>query len=216
MSIITGDQLALIQKAFDLAASQMAGATNLDDGDVSQVLTVNEFVRRSTVQNVNCGWWQGTLQNVHSGADTENSTINPYAPGADAFAPFPGVVPEGIDVWLCGITGARSSGVGGLVSGIASINPAPSSASWGRDDSGDPLASGGPRMVLAVFDNIVDTSLSQDPMETQAGLTYQPVGIRIPRDSTISFHSTSAAAAEFQMSFLLAVHPAAMGQDVVT
>jgi len=41
------------------------------------------------------------------------------------------------------------------------------------------------------------------------------VNIRIPRGATLAFHSTSAAAAEFQMAFLLGLFPAALGQDVV-
>jgi len=214
--IITGDQLALVNKVFEIPTSQMAGATNIDDGDVSQVVEVNEFVRRSTVLGISCGWWQGVLENVHTAGDTENSFIDVYAPGADANAPFPGAVPEGIDIWLCGVSGARSSGAGGLTSGVASINPAASTQAWGRDDAGAPLGAIGPRMVVAVFDNIVATSLSQDPMETQQGLTYVPVGIRLPRGSSLDFRSTAAAAAEFQMHFLLAVHPEGMGQDVVT
>jgi len=216
MSQITGDQLALVQKVFELAGSQMAGVTDLDDGHVQQIVQINELVRRSTINSVPCGWWQGVLENVHSGADTESSFIDPYVPGADANAPFPALIPDGFDIWLCGVSGARSSGAGGLTSGVCSINPAQSTQAWGRDDSGAPLGAIGPRMVVAIFDNIVATSLSQDPMEDQQGRTFVPVGVRLPRGTTLAFNSTSAAAAEFQVHFLLAVHPSGMGQDVVT
>jgi len=216
VSQITGNQLALIQKVFEIAGSQISAVTELDDANISQVVTINELVRRATIEQVPCGWWQGVLENVHSGADTESSSIDPYAPGADSFAPFPLSVPESFDIWLCGVSGSRSSGAGGLTSGVASINPADSTQAWGRDDAGAPITATGPRMVVAIFDNIVATSLSQDPMETQQGETFVKVGIRMPRGTAISFHSTSAAAAEFQMHFLLAVHPAGMGQDVVT
>jgi len=173
VSIITGNQLALIQKVFEIAGSQISAVTELDDANISQVVTINELVRRATIDQVPCGWWQGVLENVHSGADTELSFIDPYAAGPDANAPFPAVVPDSFDIWLCGVSGARSSGVGGLTSAVASINPAGSTQAWGRDDSGAPLGAIGPRMVMAVFDNIVDTSLSQDPMETQQGKTVR-------------------------------------------
>jgi len=217
MPLIEGNQLRLLNRIFGLAGDGISGTTQLDDKGITLVSEVSAIMRRGDTYGVLTGWYQGTLENVHSGADDEVSSIDPYAPGASAVAPYPANVPEGFDIWLLGVGGRRSSGSGGLTAGAASVNPDAVTAGWGQDDGGAALGAIAPRIIVAQFDGLstINAGFSLPPMITEQGLTYQPVGMRVPRGALMDFHSTAAAAAEFQMSFVIGLYPEGLGQDVV-
>lgn len=198
-----------------------AAFTELDDQGVTQTLPiVPHIARRGLSQGSTGGWFVGILENVHSGADSEDSAINPYEPGAAAAgSAWPAVVPPGFDVWCAGISGHRSVGVGGLTIALMGFNPSNNGPAfgWGQDDQGAAVLPVTPTMMLARFDALEtqQAAITQDPMMTEQGLMFQPVNMRLPRGGTLSFFSESAAAAEFQAVFLLGLFPAAMGQDVL-
>jgi len=223
--------MALIKNAVLKPLQQLLGIapgtqpTDVDLGNVSLTLPITDSIVRRSSQLVipHGGWFQGILENVHSAADDEISAMPVYSPpAADVVAPFPSPVGPEWDVWLIGVSGRRSSGSGGLTGATASITPSsasPFQQAWGRDDSAAPVV-GTARMVLAQFDAIstitAALTAADDPMITEQGLTYQPINMRLPRGCTLAFHSTSAAAAEFQMMFILGLFSAGLGQDVAT
>jgi len=216
MTVIKNAILSPIQ---GLVGSPGVGTpTVLDDDSISMTLPIlPDIARRSLAIGIGQGWFQGLLENVHGAADDEVSTIDPYNPGDDRIAPYPAVVEPGSDVWILGVSGIRSSGAGGLTGGTMGFSVPDTVQGWGRDDQGV-LVAETPRFIFAQFDNIstLSAGLSQPPMQTEQGLIYQPVGVRVPRGGIISFHSTSAAAAEFQAIFLIGLFPSALGQDVAT
>jgi len=216
MSLIRGNALELIQKLFDIPGSQASATTDLDTANISQVVDVLTVARRSTRDAVRAGYYQGVLENVHSGADDELSFIDPYNVGGSASAPYPASVPLGWDVWLLGVSGFRSSGAGGLTGATVSLNPGIPQQGWGQDDTGAVVAATGPRYAVAAFDTISTLTAALDVMQTEAGLVYQPINQRIERGVLFDFHSTAAAAAEFQMIFITGLFPAGLGQDLAT
>jgi len=216
MAIIKNAILLPIQRLIGIAPS--GSPTVLDDDSVSLTFPVIPHIARRSLSSLPTGgYFVGILENVHSGADDESSSIDPYNAGVDAVAPYPAMISSDFDLWLIGITGRRSSGAGGLTGAIGSFTTPLHAQGWGRDDSGAPLITSG-RIMVAQFDGIstLAAAFSTPPMITEQGILYQPIGIRLIRGCTIGFHSTSAAAAEFQMFFLLGLYPAGLGQDVVT
>jgi len=215
---VDSDALGTVNRVLNIAGAVVGGGqTELEDDRLIQTLDLTPFVRRGrTVGNLT-GWYQGILVNVHSAADGEVSSIDPYSPGASANAPYPGAVPRGWDVWLLGVSGIRSAGAGGLTSAWASINPILSQVGWSQDDAGAPVGAISPRFQLARFTGL-DTTQSasgQDAMTTAQGETFVKTTIRIPRGMNIEFFSESAAAATFQMLYVMGLFPEGLGQDVL-
>jgi len=216
MAIIKNAILSPIQRLIGMAPSP--SPTVLDDDSVSLTMPiVPHIARRSLVGKPNGGWFEGVLENVHSGADDEQSSINPYAAGLDAVPPYPMAINDNFDIWLIAVMGRRSSGAGGLTGAIMTIDPPTHSQGWGRDDVGAPVV-GSPPMRVAFFDGVEETvaGITPSPMITEQGLLLQPINLRIPHDALLTFHSTSAAAAEFQAIFLVGLFPAGLGQDIAT
>jgi len=218
MALITGDQLKQIQKILGLPIAQVSGITDIDMGNVSLTMGISDIVRRGASIGTIDGWFLGVLQNVHSGADGERSEIDPYNPGADAVAPFPAVVPEGWDIWLLGASLIQITPSGTLLTAAQILlNPQPFSQGWGRDDTGSPVAATN-GLTVARFTSVVNdvTDLGAEAGITDQGLPHQPIRMRVPRGSTISFSSESSAAATFRALLVCGLFPSALGQDGVT
>ncbi len=204
-----------------LIGSPALGGVVLDDDSVTQTLpVVPDIARRGAAQGSTGGWFLGILENVHSAGDNEDSNINPYEAGLNAAgSAWPPTVPPGFDVWVLGVSGHRSVGTGGLTMAMMGYNAANNGPAfgWGKDDAGAAVAPVTPTIFLARFDALEEgaAGLVQDPMITEQGLTFQPIRMRLPRAGTLSFFTTSAAAAEFQAMFLMGLFPAALGQDIL-
>jgi len=220
MSFITGDQLRLVTKLFELRGSSLSGVTDLDADNLSQTVPIiPEIVRRSLTEANAGGWNEGLLVNEHTDAETLESTIDPYEPGAASVAPYPASVPLGWDVWLLGVSAVRvdSAGTGAYSTAMLALNPGANSQSWGIDDSGVAVA-GGPRIMLARFDGGLDVNLVgvNPPLLTEAGETFVPLGVRVPRQaSAIEWHSDSVATCTLRAHIILGLFPEGLGQDVM-
>jgi len=197
----------------------VGGPTVLDDDSVSLTMPVlPEIARRSLIQGPLTGWYTSVMENVHSAADGELSSINPYEPGAAAVAPYPESVPDDFDVWLLKAFAQRSSGSGALTMGYLDMNPVTHQQGWGIDDAGAPVIDE-PPVVLARWDSVeavVTVAGATEPAMTEAGDTMVDVNIRIARGALLRFSTESAAAAEFQCLLLMGLFPSGLGQDVVT
>lgn len=216
MSVVSNSLLRLIQQL--VGGSAGGGKTVLDDENVTQTLPiVPEIARRGlTVGNVG-GIFTICLENVHSGADFEQSNVSVYAPAAAAIIPpYPPIVSADFDIWLLGCSLVRTVGTGGLVAGRCGWNPSKETQGLGIDDAGAQVIAT-PIIGLARFDS-VDAGLTGVPADgiTEEGLNYQPINLRLSRRAGIVFSSESAAAAEFQLHCVCGLFPAGMGQDVAT
>jgi len=214
MAIIKNAILQPLQRLIGISPGTQA--TVLDTASVSLTMPiVPDVARRSLASQPSGGIFQGVLENVHSGADQEVSSIEPYAAGDNAVPPYPAEISSNFDLWLIGVHGIRSSGAGALTGGLASITFPAHTQGWGQDDQGAAVISNRPVRV-AEFDDISVLSGTPEVMITAAGLTYVRAGIRLVRGCALDFHSRSGGIAEFQMTFLLGLFPAALGQDVAT
>jgi len=217
LAIVKNALLGIIQQ---LIGGAIGGSgTVLDDENLTQVLPiVPEIARRSlTVGNVG-GIFTAVLENVHSGADFEQSNILVYEPAAAArIPPYPEVVGPDFDIWLLGCSLIRSAGVGDLVYGRCGWNPSQETQGLGIDDAGAAVETT-PIIGLARFNNTDDSfvgSVVADGITAQ-GLNYQPINLRLSRRANLVFSSEAAAAAEFQLICVMGLFPAGMGQDVST
>jgi len=219
MALITKQILRFVSEFIGAPIEQTETQAQVDLRNINGTLPiVPDLGRRAAVIGTQTGWFQGILENVHSGADGERSEIDPYSAGADAVAPYPPAIDDTMDLWLLGCNVVQSVGAGTLLTeAMILINPAPNTQGFGRDDAGAPvIAVRG--FVVARFTSVVNavTDLAVEVGITAEGLPYQPVNMRLARGSTISFSSEASAAAEFQAVLTMGLFPAALGQDVVT
>jgi len=215
MTIIKNAILSPIQRLIGIAPSP--SPTVIDDDAVSLTFpVVPDIARRSVLPSPNAGWFQGILENVHSGADAESSGLFPFAAGPDAVAPYPAAISEEFDLWLLKVGGIRTVGTGDLTAAYLILTPPAHSQGFGHDDAGAPVVTN-LAMKIAFFSALEETGgTSLDPFITPSGDLFVDINMRLPRGCTLIFNSESAAAAEYQMWFILGLFPAALGQDVVT
>jgi len=215
MAVIKNAILQPIQRLIGIAPASQPTVVDTDAVSLTMPI-IPDMGRRSLASQPSGGMFQGVLENVHSAGDAEVSTISPYEAGGFAIPPYPSSIDARFDLWLLGVHGIRSSGVGTLTGATLAILMPEHVQAFGRDDSGATLVASVP-MRVAEFDGISTIAgITKDPMITEQGLTYVKVGIRLIRGCSLDFHSVSGAAAEFQMVMLLGLFPAALGQDVIT
>ena len=197
-----------------LAGADSGAETIIDTDSVTQVLDIAPVARRSLALPGTDGIFYCYFENVHGAADDESSTIDPYAPGDAAVAPYPGTVPRDLDFWVLQCSGRRTAGAGGLTSAAFVVVPSGTGIQqgWGIDDLGAAVTSVFVT-VAARFDTIENVG-GLFAFATEEGNTVVHINRRIPRGSNLSFHSTSGGAAEFQMILTCALLPLGLGQDV--
>lgn len=218
MAKITTKILLGLQELLGLSSAELMFPVDVDMGNISLTLpVVPEVARRGLTIGPAGGWFQGVLENVHGAADAEVVSIDPYNPGDAAVGAYPRVVEDGFDIWLAGVSGQRSDGAGGLTMAGVFFNPGDASQGWGIDDSGATIVET-PSLWLARFDSLETTMsiITTPPMMTEAGDFYVPLNLRLPRGGVLGFASESAAAADFQITLVMGLFPAALGQDIVT
>lgn len=216
MSFVKNPILLPLQKLVGISPTPQPVV--LDDTNISLTMPlVPDITRRSRTHGPTGGMYSGILRNVHAGADDESSTIDPYAPGADAVAPYPTSVDEGFDVWLLGLCGQMSQGSGDLITaGFASISVPDHMQGFGREDDGTPLALS-PSFNVALFTGIDGTGSGNPPLTLAgSGQVWIELGIRLARGQRITWKTTSSAAADFDLQMLIGLFPAGLGQDIVT
>jgi len=222
MSIVKNPILLPLQRLIGIAPNPKPVV--LDDDNISLVLPMVPDITRRSRSGPSGGWFQGVLENVHSGADDEKVNINPYLPGLFAQAPYPASVGVDFDIWLAGASLVQNSGTAALTGAMLSMNVPTHALGWGKDDAGVAVTAT-PGFPLALWDS-QDSSVNAPPggnivcLTAGGELTYQPIGIRLPHSlepgTTLVFDSTSSGAAEFRLIMLLGLFPAGLGQDVVT
>lgn len=175
--------------------------TEYDDGVLQQVLDVGPLIRRGGALGPTEGLWTAGIVNTHAAADSQSTSVNPYAIVAPASG-FPSPIPEGSDVWIWGFSANLNVGVAG--SGFLGVNYPTTRAAFGVTSS---------QQVVFMFNGDV----------LVAGVTFAlPVpgyhvdrAVRVPRGTTIRWDTTSAAAGQAIGRFIIGVFPAGLGQDGV-
>lgn len=217
MQRMEGPSLEITREVLDLEGLG-AQVTEYVDGIVHQVVSLSPFVRRGRTFAPSTGIYTARLANVHTDADTLDTSIDPYNPGQNAenFNGFPGVVPAAFDVWLCGARIVASGGTGTL--GDAACGVAVGAQWMGIADNASTGVAALTLITLAVngetafLGSRFGTVLNTVP-------TY-PMPMRIRRgDSYLRLSSTNAGAGATTLTvvadLLLGLFPAALGQDAV-
>ena len=102
MRLLKSQALGILNKAIGLSGgSGVGGETQLDDDNVSQVLATNDIIRRSLTLAGSDGIFLAITQNTHgAGSSTQTSQIEVNRPQGLAHAPYPAIIPDGLEVWV--------------------------------------------------------------------------------------------------------------------
>ena len=215
MRLLKSQALGILNKAIGLAGGSGAGGeTQLDDDNVSQVLATNDIIRRSLTLAGSDGIFLAITQNTHgSGSTTQTSQIEVNLPGALAHAPYPAKIPDGLEVWVLGVTGFLVSGTATNFTDCTCHVQMPAvSQGMSSNQSGAQLGSVSTNLPVAFFDNI--TAGSFDTAQMPDGQIYYPIKMRVRRGSVIQFRSNATNPVVVQMNWLCGLFPIGLGQDV--
>lgn len=215
MKTVDSDALGVVTRALGLSG-RGAQITELTDGVVDQSLAVNDLVRRGRTQAGTAGMYIGILENVHTDAETLESSIEPYLTPTGAIPPYPSPMPAGFDIWLMAASVEQKSGAGTLSAALF-VNPPDATQGWGIDDSGVAVIGAIPPGPIAFWDSVVTQTREFGLQES--GEPWARIGLRLirpPRSNVeVRFSSTSTLTATFRCNILLGVFPIALGQDVL-
>lgn len=212
--LIDSDALGGVNRVLGIAGQQVPAATLLDGANLSQILNVNELVRRARTPGFTSGWFYTLFVNIHGASGELSSSIDPYVPGDASVAPYPSPVPRGFDFWLLGAAVRRTSGAGALSGAILFLNPDTRLQGWGVDDSGAAVATTS-AIPLARWTGL-DTGLSGTGGTgiTGDGGAMVKTLTRVPREGDLLFITEASAAATFQCLMICALFVEGLGQDV--
>jgi len=219
MALIKGSQLASVGKLFQLGQEANRSATDIDVENVTQVLGINEIVRRSNAAGAeSTGLFIGLMENTHgAGATEEESTIDPYAATAALVSSgYPAVVSGLFDIWILSITGRRAGGTGtNFNDGQVNIDDPATQMGWTVDQAG--VVVGGVSVrTIAKFTQLNEDLATSDPLLGVNGEIVFVVNERLRRGSTLSWGTSASNAVVIRAQILLGVFPAGLGQDVAT
>lgn len=213
MTEIDGGDFTALHRSSDIGGT----GVEFDERAATQTIPLYpEIRRRSKPLFAADAWMQVILENVHSGADAEQSVVDPYNAGDAAANGFPAAVQEGFDIWLLAFQGIRSVGVGDITAAAVVVAPGIGTFAIGIDDQGAPLAVAGSLNALGISTALESASTLIPAVLTWAGgETILYPKLRLPRGARIFFMTDSAGAAEFQAILTMGIFPMAMGQDII-
>ena len=189
--------------------------TELDDGNLQLTFDTNAIARRSRAPGSRGGIFYGILRNVHTDAETLQTTVNPFTVKTGAIAPYPSLADEDFDsslfdMWVLQAAVRQISGSGDMTAALFATYPSRTQG-WGVDDSGVAVVNA-LQMGLAFWDNIV-TQSAVIGLQGAAFPLASPQ-FRLPAESTLAFSSTSTLTSSYDCQVLLGIFPIALGQDV--
>jgi len=218
---ITSDALFLLNRMLGLAGGT-PGPTELDDGNVTQVLDIIDVVRRSRTIAASQGWFFCIMDNVHAAAGALDSEIDPYTPGA-AFAPnvsaYPARVGRDFDFWLYTASLVRIAGDGALDGALLRMNPTAAQMGWGIDNSGAAVAGDDP-YPIGRFTALDSTLAARDPYGIAGdGKAYISINQRIARGNLLRFTTDTSGqtvSTTFRLFLTCGLFSEGIGQDIAS
>jgi hypothetical protein len=209
---IDSQALGTVSKALGISG-RGALTSELEDASVVQVLDVGPLVRRGRTQGAGDGIYTAIIRNIHAGAGTIFTVVDPFDVTTGRRAPYPGPMPTSYDIWLetAALTFVSGSGT---VTAALFTGGAGEAQGWGIDSAGAAVVTT-PAFPLAFWDALIDETVV---FGVQAG-SEEPLarlGIRIRRGMNISFSTTASALATYDLELTLGVFPTGLGQDVLS
>ena len=207
--LVDTDALGLVQRSLGLSGKG-AQETEFLDGILDQTLDVGPLIRRGRTQADTGGLYTGALRNIHPGAGTLTSTMDPYDAVVGAVEPYPVPVPPEFDYWIIDAGVTRVTGGGSLTASLLLLSDS-ASQGWGIDDSGVAVAVNAVRPV-AFWDSIVVQTIA---FALQNGASpLQQIGVRLRRGDRLRFSSTANSLSTYDCVITMGLFPVAMGQDI--
>lgn len=214
---------ALEQVARSYDVGEGAQTTQLDDGNISQVLPINEMNRRSRApfaSQGSKGLMVALLQNGHSVAGELQSFVMPYDP-VNTHNGYPSPIdPRQFDIWLLGASSRCNAGTGALVTfGLLGIDVPASLFSMSALASGGPVAIAEQEQFLTGWGNYAGFPTVAGDVGSAGGAVANPASVwtplhmRLPTDQELVFRSEVTAATTVFCLVQLGIFPAAVGQD---
>jgi len=209
---IKSDALTELDAALGLTGSGTAVA-ELQDATVEQVMELTAIVRRSRTLAGTQGIFTGTIHNIHVGAQSRTTSVDPYAVTAGVIAPYTNPIPRGLDVWLFGCSMARISGTGTI---NASLDIGTSLSGWGIDSAGAAVTLQTTQIAnwdtITTYGGFASGGLSTDLH------VYTKIGLRLPQvagqGTALIFRTASSATSTYALSLHMGLFAASLGQDV--
>lgn len=206
-----------LQTALGLAGNP-ASSTQLDDGNLTQVIDIARIARRSLA--FGDGLWYLFLDVIHTAGNAVLQTdIDPYAAingsgGARRGYPFP--VPRGFDLYLIKVSLATSAQLFQDCS-LGAFIPDNSVGVGVTNTNGVQTTAGGPgTFPLAAWTAETPSIGGSTFGLTGTGQVLVPIGERIRRGTLLRFVSEISVAGAHTNSFRmsLGLFPSTLGQDV--
>jgi len=204
--------LAYVNKSLGISGAG-APETELDDGNVYQMLDVSQSTRRGLSLSASTGIFTGIMRNTHAGADSQLSVESPYSLLSAPLNAYPANVPDLFDIWILFVAMRRISGTSTITATLY-IDFPDEQQGWGIDQAGGDIVAGGFHMIAA-WDSLIE-----EQAIFAGGNALQRIGMRLPRTNPLGtqleFNTTSGAAAVYEANIILGLFPVSMGQDVAT
>lgn len=207
------DTDALGQIAKVLGIGNPATATSpvdFDDAVLQQVVDVLPTVRRARTIPGTGGLFHGQVSQVHAGAGSLLSQVDPYelsATSLTAEGGYPDPVPDDFDVWLLGAVGSAAVGVinTNLFSNCL-INLPNTGSAFGSSGGTIPYFMGDTEAPISAAVAFIANSASPD--------MRQPA-FRLTRGTVLDLNSHAGAAGTVFWTIFLGLFPAGLGQDLL-
>jgi len=213
---VDSSALTLLNKILRIAGTGFgASQTELDDGNLTQVLEVSPVIRRSLTPANSSGIFYSIFANVHAGAGQLHTSVNPYTTPVGTLGAFVTPLRTDQEIWLISAAIARTAGAGTLDAALLELELPAISQAFGENNSGVAVASS-KDYPLGRWD-VIDTETTRLVGLTESGEPLVKLNMRLARGSLIRFTSDVAgASATIQCTVLLGIFPIALGQDIVT
>ena len=215
--VIDSDALDRVAPALGISSDKLSAGTRLGSEDLTQVLNVNELIRRARTQGLTDGWFHCAMRTIHAGAGAISVSIDPYQPGDDAFAPYPSPVPRtgpnAQDFYLLAASLVRNSGAAALDGAMLFIVPATNQQGWGRDSAGGTVTT---TLIypIARWTGLDSTLNGINPSGIAGdGSAMVPINLRIGGNG-LRLTTDADAASEFTCLLTCGLFTAGLGQDV--
>lgn len=219
MKEIDSGALELLNRMLRLGGGNSSeGPALLEEDRVSSVLDLQAVIRRSLALPGTGGIGIGVLQAVNgAGATIVSVTLDPYAAGDDAIAPFPITIPPHLDFYVIG-AGLSLVAVTAtnFVEGLLSLNWSTAEMGFGRDQAGASVAATTGLVPLARWDLLSTVVQPASIGVKEDGNVYQAINMRIRRGMTLRYDQAATNAVEVNCVVVYALLPLGLGQDVAS
>lgn len=180
--------------------------TELDDGNVSQVLDIEHVIRRSLTPAASRGLFWFGFSNTHAGAGVISSTLNPFAVDVGANG-FPTIIPPGFDFWH--IYSHLRQVSGAIALSGATIEIIQQGVERGKGFAASSVS------PLGIWTDI-ELLTGENYGITAQGETIIRFPTRLRPGSIFRFLTNATGVAIYRGVTVVGLFPAGMGQDVVS